>query len=478
MECQNCGYQLWMTRDRNCPECGRAFAPSEFEFPAGKVAFCCPHCDQAYYGTDARGHLQPKSFDCTGCGEAVHMDEMILRPEGAEASLSGTNPWLNLERHGRIAGWFKTVGHVMSAPGRLMDRTPASSSVYHSLRFFIVNQALMTMLGVGIWLIGLTLIFALFAPGGGAGSEAMMFAAFVLAGCLAVIVGGVIVLLVWAISIHIILCLGGDPDYGLGRTIDAVAYASGTLAIAAVPLFGYCLVSPAWLWWLIASGFTVCRGQRVSGLRAGVAVAFLPVITVVLFISVSLAGLGYSTGPGGSLGLPAPSIQSPTDMADAWLMSDVLDGQTRADHVLGWVDAGHLRGYQLVYSGQVQVPMDRVPVIPGVSLSNYFSASPSQQQVWRAQAEQRLPPGNQPYRFGQVVFTHRGLAAMPSTGDRIAAIFVPGPPSPRAGHGARLAVISFGGIKFEGDQMWLDNLIRQENQLRTQHGLPPIPDVA
>ena len=79
MRCKGCGYSLWNVPGRTCPECGRGFVPSEFEFQANAVEFCCPGCMQQYYGSDEHGLPVPRAFDCVKCGAACELDSMILR---------------------------------------------------------------------------------------------------------------------------------------------------------------------------------------------------------------------------------------------------------------------------------------------------------------------------------------------------------------------------------------------------------------
>ncbi len=73
MRCKTCGYRLWNLTEQRCPECATPFRPSEFEFVPNSVQFCCPHCGQAYYGTGPQGHLEPASFVCAKCGNAIQM---------------------------------------------------------------------------------------------------------------------------------------------------------------------------------------------------------------------------------------------------------------------------------------------------------------------------------------------------------------------------------------------------------------------
>lgn len=80
MNCKTCDYALWNLRTRVCPECGSSFNVADFEWRPGAVRFCCPHCNQAYYGTDAKGHLVPPEFECIACGQSITMEEMVLLP--------------------------------------------------------------------------------------------------------------------------------------------------------------------------------------------------------------------------------------------------------------------------------------------------------------------------------------------------------------------------------------------------------------
>ena len=112
MYCRNCDYSLWNIPGRQCPECGDAFLPSEYEFKPGAVKFCCPDCSQQYYGTSYKGHLRPNEFDCVECGRHLEMDEMTLLPaEGWDEHSVGsaTSPWVRPNK-GLIKRWFCTVG--------------------------------------------------------------------------------------------------------------------------------------------------------------------------------------------------------------------------------------------------------------------------------------------------------------------------------------------------------------------------------
>ena len=135
MRCKNCDYPLWQIRDRRCPECGTGFRPSDFDFVLNSVRFCCPHCDQAYYGTGERGHLSPRTFACVSCNQMVNMDDMVLLPtEGVreEQTKVEMNPWLERDKRGFFRAWLSTTMKALGTPNRLMEATPDNASTLQS----------------------------------------------------------------------------------------------------------------------------------------------------------------------------------------------------------------------------------------------------------------------------------------------------------------------------------------------------------
>jgi hypothetical protein len=123
MHCKTCNYTLWNLRSRTCPECGSLFKPSDFDFVPGSVQFCCPHCNQHYYGTSPSGHLTPRTFTCVSCQAPIDMDEMVLLPtEGLseEQTRRANNPWLTGEGS-FLQRWMRTVGWAMTRPGQLIE---------------------------------------------------------------------------------------------------------------------------------------------------------------------------------------------------------------------------------------------------------------------------------------------------------------------------------------------------------------------
>ena len=86
---------------------------------SGAVRFCCPHCDQAYAGTGARGELVPRRFNCVRCARSIEMDEMVVRPveaviEGVEGAARDAPPVTagTIAVAPRAAAWPMVVGVI------------------------------------------------------------------------------------------------------------------------------------------------------------------------------------------------------------------------------------------------------------------------------------------------------------------------------------------------------------------------------
>jgi len=147
MRCRTCDYPLWNLKTRACPECGATFSPAQFEFVPGAVKFCCPHCDQPYYGTTETGHLFPSQFACVNCDRPVDMDEMVLRPEGDLDDVDtrpGRMPWLERKERGRFAGWIGTVGMSLVRPLALMRGLPPNASTWQAWWFATITATVTT----------------------------------------------------------------------------------------------------------------------------------------------------------------------------------------------------------------------------------------------------------------------------------------------------------------------------------------------
>ncbi|MBM4107655.1 MAG: hypothetical protein FJ255_02405 [Phycisphaerae bacterium] len=284
MRCKTCQYPLWEIRERICPECGSPFKPSDFDFVPNSVQFRCPHCNQSYYGTDARGHLVPSEFDCVSCGRHLRMDDAVLLPtEGVaeEVTRANTNPWL--DGKGRwVTRWLTTVAMALFSPVRLMRGTPEGSRTSAAGRFCAVTSAAFLALGA-------SLIAAMFLmPGLGRGGGMVRALAWAGLGLVVGVVGLTGIAALWGLAAHGVLRLTGPTHAGPARTVQCTLYASAGNVLMAVPWFGFYLWPFSILWWWGSAAAMVVEAQKVRVWRAIVGTAVIPAL--------GLAAIGGTVG--------------------------------------------------------------------------------------------------------------------------------------------------------------------------------------
>jgi hypothetical protein len=248
MRCRECDYPLWNLKNRQCPECGSQFAPDRYDFRPNSVRFCCPHCDQAYYGTDARGHLEPSVFDCVTCGRHLSMNDMVLLPaEGLQEMHTrvASNRWLERHRTGRFKSWCSTIGQSLISPGQLMKGTPVESSMKQAWWFFTVTMVailVVSFIPAACFMVGFPFLLSSSgsAPAGGPGPGLL---AGMMAGMTAVIFVIVVpamllFVVVWGLVAHGLLTLGGSGHETIRRTFQALCYSSGAYVTSVIPCLG------------------------------------------------------------------------------------------------------------------------------------------------------------------------------------------------------------------------------------------------
>lgn len=291
MQCRQCGYRLWNIQSRHCPECGQGFTPSEFEYVPGSVAFCCPHCDQNYFGMDQRGQLVPSEFDCIECGNHVHMDEMVLRPaEGYEEQQTrqNVNPWETRDkRKSTFKAWLRTCATAMLRPTDLVTQQDAAKGVGSPIGFLLFHTAITMLCGAGILVVIAT-------AGGLMRGNAINAIFSMLTGLgLLVFISMLVVLLVvaiWSGVTHVILKMLGKPAGRYGDTFACMCYANGATVLTALPLCGiYALSWLGMIWWPISAGIMLAKRHQMTVFKALIAVWVLPVL---LFVG-SSAAIGY-----------------------------------------------------------------------------------------------------------------------------------------------------------------------------------------
>lgn len=319
MRCKTCAYPLWQLKPGPCPECGTPFKPSDFEFIGNSVRFCCPHCQQAYYGTGEKGFLIPQSFTCVSCNTPVTMDEMILQPtEGVseEQTKTPTLPWIEKGNRSWFGAFFATMGWSISNPNRAIDGVPPESSAWHAIRYALVHTLLQGLLGLWpLFLILFAVAFAGLIAGGGRQSGAV----------LGIIIGVVIglmvwfgVLLVWMLAAHATLRITGSTEGGFRRTVHAMAYSAGNNFISAIPCLGFYLCWAGFLWWGISGAAMLARAQKVAGWRAGLAVFALPIVFTIAAVGLTVIAVTAAQRSASSAmkSMPA-SVSYARDMSDA-----------------------------------------------------------------------------------------------------------------------------------------------------------------
>ena len=485
MRCKNCDYVLWNLPTRQCPECGVPFRPSEYQFNQSTVQYCCPHCKQSYYGTSMSGHLVPAEFDCVGCQQHIHMDEMILLPTAGlrdEQTERDHMPWLERQRRGRIKSWFRMVGRGLVAPYRLMEATPVESSRGQAWWFAIVTFliTLIASFGPFICLCGAFTLPAFTGGGPGMGGGTAPFWQFLLVilgfglGSLAILVVG---LALWGWVTHGILLMTGGCAHGIGRTYQALGYSSGAFIMSAVPCMGQYIGFP---WWIISAVLTTQRGQRVHGGRAALAVLTLPVIVCVcLFVGYVALIIGtQNLAPNAPVTTAWPPNAQITPTTSAWEIASALEEELfiegdYPDHVLQLVESHYLNAFSFTPGNDGS----SVPIADGV-LKDWYALPLNQRENSTTVAAENLASGAVAYRFGDFVFTYPGIQANTAPASLWIAILSPNPDRPNNDQSLYdpIEIITADRLVITVPQSSFAAELAAQNELRAEHGLEPIPD--
>jgi len=333
MRCLTCGYSLSNLHSRTCPECGSGFKPTDLQFAPGKVAFCCPHCDQDYYGTTADGHLYPTEFDCAKCGVHIHMDDTVMRPaEGLEAEDTEPHkiPWTQRAELGWFKAYRKTLGMAVMRPSEIGMGRAQRGDLREALRFAVYTILLVAILSIVAQSILQAFFFGFVtaitatgpgAPGAGPTMGMPFFLSIVTSQALAALIAlpfGVFVLWLWALSAHGILKLTGKPFQPAYATKRAFYYASGANVMSLVPCLGWALGGP---WAMVCTIKALKSTHRIGLGRAVLAVMPLPLAALGLgigfFIWIFTTTLGAMAGPGG-FGVFSPDTETLTVNYVSW----------------------------------------------------------------------------------------------------------------------------------------------------------------
>lgn len=288
MRCKGCGYSLWNVPGRTCPECGRGFAPSEFEFRPNTVEFCCPGCTQQYYGTDKDGLPVPREFACVRCGAGCSLDTMLLRlaPGATDDETEVARiPW---ERPGRGAfrRFWATVRDGLGAPAALGRAAAAGADCWAAFRYAL---ALLTVaaLPTVITVIAFVAFFeGIGTAGARTGAVAWRSSMLAMVGTVSLAAGGTIVgiLLLLAVAAglaSVILRVLRRP-VPWRVTWPVYAYSLGPMIFAAIPCIGpYCATWATGIWVIVAVTVALMAAVPDSPIRVLTA-TLLPVAASVL----------------------------------------------------------------------------------------------------------------------------------------------------------------------------------------------------
>ncbi len=495
MRCRTCDYLLWNLRSRLCPECGSGFRPSEFEFAPSSVQFCCPHCNQSYYGTGEKGRIVPRAFDCVTCEQRIDLDEMVLLPSvGLEEHQTRAErvPWLERRRLGVVKAWFSTVRGSMTHPTRMIRGAPGEGKSFQAWRFSINTIALSAIIGPGFFVLT-TLLFVLFASvrtGGPAFWGVGLGISLVLVGT---VVGALLSIAIWGGLTHVLLRIIGKPDGSLRRTFQALCYSSGPMALGAIPCLGLYTAGIGAVWWVVSAVLMVKESQKVDGLRAAIAVLAPPGLAILLVV-LGYAALFIALVTGAvpiAINFPSTAIETQTvldSLHDYHVANGALPG-----HAVELVDDPYLAAGELV-SVFNRSSASRIRV-GGASLAQLgFMRPEARAKVVRA-AVKGLPAGTIAHRLGDFVFTYHGIdldnadpglwlvvsSLGPSAATQPTTVmppfsfgYVAG--TPRATASTTIAV---GRADFSIREITVAafaNALKKQNALRARYSLSPLPD--
>jgi hypothetical protein len=498
MRCKQCDYPLWNLRSRQCPECGRPFQPSEFEFVSNSVRFCCPHCNQDYYGTGTKGHLVPSEFTCVRCHHNIRMDDMVLLPtEGVqeEQTVTDVMPWLDSRpgqgARGRpLSSYFVTTFRVLFEPGRLARAMPAEPALGRAIVYAAICSFLPPLVGAS----GM-LLFAAFVPGG----------VMVLAGMMGLLLGATamagVLLALWIASAHAVLRLTGPTQGSIARTAEPLCYGTAGNLLSGIPCIGIYFGWIGWIWGGVAASIMLAQRQRVGGGRAALAVFTFPVLLflglIVLIVALFIPAMQQAQVAARQAMQQVQAGASITGQATQ-VGGGLLAHQARLGdwpgHALQLVQANDVAAQALVGPDSGR-GLDDVPVGP-MTLQDFVFLPPQRERNVAEAAARGLPAGVVAHRLGDYVFTYHGVGVdqdptlwiaiyapprgtarlLPAATDEYGQPIPPSEDPRQMAATPMVAIIQLDGNVVLVPETVLPTLLRQQNQLRRSLNLPPLPD--
>ena len=489
MHCRNCDYALWNLTTSICPECGVVFAPSEFEFVPNSVRFCCPHCQQTYYGVDSKGHLVPREFECVKCGAAIDMDRMVLLPAEGVAerrTRPDANPWLERKDRGFFKAWIATVGKSLAGQAVMMRGLGDQVRPGEAWRFALLMLVVWLGVGVALPFFG----FAVFTSLGSA-SRATVALGAAAGTTLGLATVWLTLILLWGLSTHGLLRITGGAEHTIGRTFEAILYSSGVTFPLAVPLLGVLWGSTfVTIWWMVSAVLMIVYGQKVHGGRATFATLAFP---GTMFILVGGGYFGFIAYVLGQAGPMAPGTSWSTGFsATQTLATDVMDyarmnNGSGPPHVILLLQSDvepngrAIRMWNTSADDFVEASTNTytedIPV-DNATLDDFEILTSTERQSAVANVLEAMPDNVVAYRFGDYVFTYHGADL--STPDNLLWIVVM---LPDPGVNKTLAPWQTIEVGLADQTVttfqarYLAEQIRTQNIYRESIGLPPLPDL-
>ena len=472
MRCKTCNYRLWNLTERRCPECGTPFLPSEFEFAPQSVQFCCPHCNQGYYGTGAMGHLTPLAFECVRCHASIHMDQMVLRPTAGveeEQTTVFKVPWVERGQRTQSRAWLATIGLALVSPFWLMRALPLDSPTRWAWGFALLTTAVIALIATAPFLlISLLALVGVIPRSGGYFSCAVVAMPLIAAAAMLAFT------LLWGLVAHGLLALTGRTAGGIGRTYQALCYASGANVLSAVPCLG---IYVGWIWWLISAVLMLKEGQRVHGGRAALAALTFPLLMLGTAIGLYLWFVFsmLATVPWAPQATAVQRTEAQTVLS-AVLRYAGQNANRGPAHAAQLVVGGYVESSQLICT--TSFTQESLIKVGGTPLDQFTLLPAYQTHASLQAAIDALPNETVAHRLGDYVFTYHGIDFSKVDPQMWVVIqwLDPGanPPTPYS----QIVVGDAGGTLQTIPLSAFPSQLGQQNILRSQHGLPPLPNPA
>ena len=290
VRCQHCDYLLFNLTRAVCPECGQPFSIETYAFEPGHVSFNCPHCDQDYYGNDARGLPWPRQFVCVQCKQSIALEQMRVVPLHPDAMgvVGGLkrSPWDRRHELGLFRAWWNAFTMTLVRPGTFFREHTGTSikeawlfsmmSLYIGMLPYFLYQIVL------MW--GFGAMTATLVPAGAPPPLpplAFLAIGYILAGLvlplfMQFIVGGV-----WACTIQLALWVLAPGRKPLEYTFRTALYSFGPYALYLVPVCGGTVGG---IWQVVTLILGIKEVHGIGGWRASIAVLWPLVVLIGLYV--------------------------------------------------------------------------------------------------------------------------------------------------------------------------------------------------